>query len=138
MEQELPAVVTEDPERGPVGDSERCFRRIGGERCVLCQRLDIVVGDGGGAGFALEQGVDDLLAIEDAAGDAELFVLLREKRDQGGAIALTVGMKKTLFEIVKMILKFRVGHALRSNCDMKGGLDVGLRHGRILSNCEAI
>ncbi len=81
-----------------------------------CQRLDIVVADGGGAGFALEQGVDDLLAIEDAAGDTELFELLGEERDQGGAIAFAVGMEQALFERVEVILKLRVGHALRSNC----------------------
>ena len=92
VEQELPAVVAEDPEGGTVGDDERRFRRIGGKRCVLCQRLDVVVADGGWAGFALEQSVDHLLAIEDAAGDAELFELLGEERDQGGAIAFTFGM----------------------------------------------
>ena len=74
------------------------FARIGGERYVLCQGLDVVVADGRGAGFALEQGVDDLLAVEDAAGDAELLELLGEERDQGGAVAFAVGMKEPLFE----------------------------------------
>ena len=46
MEEELPAVVAEDPERGAVGDDERCCCAIGGERYVLCERLDIVVADG--------------------------------------------------------------------------------------------
>jgi hypothetical protein len=111
VEEELPAVVSEDPERGTVGDHERCRGAIGGEGYVLCQRLDVVVADSPWAGFALEQSVDDLLAVEDAAGDAELFELLREKRDEGGAVELAVGMKETLFEGVEMILKFRVGHA---------------------------
>ena len=114
MEEELPSVVAEDPEGGTVGDDERCFRRIGGERCVLCQRLDVIVADGGGAGFALEQGVDDLLAIEDAAGDAELLELVGEERDEDGAVALAVGVEKTLFERVEVVLKLRVGHALGS------------------------
>ena len=69
-----------------------------------------------GARFALEQGVDDLLAVEDAAGDAELLVLFGEERDQGSAVALAVGVEETLFERVEMILKFRVGHAVHSNC----------------------
>src|SRR5260370_18985205 len=138
VEEELPAVVAEDPEGGTVGDLERGRGAIGGERCVRSQRLDVVIADGGGAGFALEQGVDNLLAIEDAAGDAELFVLLGEERDQGGAIALAVGMEETLFEIVEMILKLRFAHAWRSNCYMLVGLDVGLRHGKILSDCDGI
>jgi hypothetical protein len=111
MEEELPSVVTEDPERGTVGDNERCCGAISGERYVLCQWRDVVVADGGGARFALEQSVDNLLAIEDAAGDTELLELFGEERDQGGAVALAVGMKETLFERVEMILKFWVGHA---------------------------
>ena len=104
MKEELPAVVAEDPKRGAVGVYERCFCRISGERCVLRERLDIVVADGGGAGFTFEQGVDDLLAIEDTAGDAELFVVLGEEWDQGGAVAFAVGMEKALFEGVEVIL----------------------------------
>ena len=116
-------------------DLERGRGAIGGERCVRSQRLDVVVADGGGAGFALEQGVDDLLAIEDAAGDAELFVLLGEERDQGGTIALAVGMKETLFEIVEMILKFIVARKRSLDAHMKrvlklAELDVALKSSR--------
>jgi hypothetical protein len=104
MEEELPAVVAEDPEGRTVGDYERRFCRIGSERCVLCQRLDIVVADSGGTGLTSEQGVDDLLAIEDAARDAELFVIIGEEWDQGGAVAFAVGMEEALFEGVEMVL----------------------------------
>jgi hypothetical protein len=121
MEEELPAVATEDPERGAVRDYERCCCTIGGERYVLCQRFDIVVANSRRAGFAFEQSVDDLLAVEDAAGDAELLELVGEERDQGGAVALAVGVEETLFESVKMILELWVGHAVRSNCYTNGG-----------------
>jgi hypothetical protein len=99
-----------------VGDNERCCSAIGGEGYVLCQWRDVVVADGGGARFALEQSVDNLLAIEDAAGDTELLELFGEERDQDGAVALAVWVEETLFERVKMILKLRFGHAMRSNC----------------------
>ena len=112
MKEELPAVVAEDPEGGTVGDHMRCHGAVSGKRHILCQRFDVVVADSAWAGFALEQGVDDLLAIEDSAGDAELLELFGEKGDQGGAIALAVGMKETFFERVEMILKFRGSHAI--------------------------
>jgi hypothetical protein len=128
VEEELPAVVAEDPEGRTVGDNMRCRGAIGGERYVLCQRLDVVVANGGVARFTLEQSVDDLLAIEDSAGDAELLELIGEEGYQGGAIALAVGVKETFFERVEMILKFRVGHAWRSNCYTNGGA-MGFRCG---------
>jgi hypothetical protein len=116
VEEELPFVVAEDPKRGAVGDYERCFGRIGGESYVLRQRLDVVVADCCCTRFALEQGVDDLVAVEDAAGDAELLELFGEQRDQDCAVALAVGVEETFFEGIKMILKFWFGLAVRSNC----------------------
>jgi hypothetical protein len=113
MEEELPAVVAEDPKRGAVRDYGRCLHRIGDEGDVLCERLDVVVANGCRTRLALEQGVDDLLAVEDAAGDAELFELFGEDRNQDGAVALAVGVEETLFERVEMILKFWFGHAVR-------------------------
>jgi hypothetical protein len=136
VEEELPAVATEDPQRGAVRDYERCRGTIRGEGYVLCERFDIVVVNGRRTRFAFEQGVDDLLAVEDAAGDAELLELFGEEGNQGRAVALTVGVEKTLFESVKMVLKLRVCHAVRSNCYTNGGAK-GFRrnhHGRILSS----
>jgi hypothetical protein len=92
-----------------------CGGAVGCERGVLGQLLDNVVVNGCGAGFAREQDVDGLLTVEDAAGAAELSEIFGYEGDQSGTVALAVGVEETLFERVKMILKFRVCHAMRSN-----------------------
>jgi hypothetical protein len=106
-----------------VRDDERCGDPVGSERYVFCQRLDIVVADGRRTGFAFEQGIDNLLAVEDAARDTELLELVGEERDKGGSIALAIGVEETLFERVEIVLKLRVGHAVRSNCYTNGGAE---------------
>jgi hypothetical protein len=95
-------------------DEEGGGGAIGRECYVLCQLTDVIVGDGCRTRFAFEKGVDDLLAVEDSAGDAELLELVGEQRDEGGAVALAVRVQETLFERIKVVLKLRVGHAMRS------------------------
>ena len=67
MEEELPAVVAEDPQRGAMRNGERGRGTVGGERSVLCQALDVVVAYRCRARLALEKDIDGLLAVEDAA-----------------------------------------------------------------------
>src|SRR5260370_9815333 len=83
VEEELPAVVAEDPEGGTVGDLERGCGAIGGERCVRSQRLDVVIADGGVAGVGLWQGGDGLLATEDSARGGGPLWLPGEETCQG-------------------------------------------------------
>jgi hypothetical protein len=97
-----------------VGDGDGGGRAIGGEDDVLCGLRNVEVMDGRVAGAAGEQNVDGLLAVEDAARGAELSVLIGEERDEGGAVSFTVGMEKTLFERVEMVLKFGLFHGTRA------------------------
>ena len=76
VEEELPAVVAEDPEGGAVGDVESGGGVVGGDGDVRSQGVDVEVADGGGAGGAVEEGVDGLLAVHDAARAAELLKVL--------------------------------------------------------------
>lgn len=73
VEEELPAVVAEDPDGRVVGGGGVGGDVVGGEGCVFGQRGDVEVAHGGGAGVAGEEGVGQLLQVEDAAGGAELF-----------------------------------------------------------------
>jgi hypothetical protein len=115
MKEELPAIVAEDPKGGAVGDRECRRDAIGGEGYVFGERVDVVVTDGCWARLALEKGVDDLLAVEDATGDTELFEIFSEEWDQSGAVGFAVRVEETLFERVEMILKLGVGHAMHSH-----------------------
>ena len=72
MKEELPAIVAEDPKRRAVRDGKRGGGSIGGQRDVFRQLLDVKVMDGRCAGFATKHNVEGLLAVEDAAGGAEL------------------------------------------------------------------
>jgi hypothetical protein len=114
MEDELPAIVAENPKRGSVGDRDVGGGAVGCESDVFRQMFDEEVMNGRGARLALEQDIDDLLAAEDAAGAAELPELFGEERDEGGPIVLTVGVEETLFERIEMVLELRVCHAMRS------------------------
>jgi hypothetical protein len=110
VEVELPAIVAEGPERGAVGDCDGSGDAVGGEDNILCELRDVKVMDGRWARGAGEQDVDGLLAIEDAAGGTELLVLFREQWDQSSSVGLAVGVEETLFERVKVILKFGCFH----------------------------
>src|ERR1700679_1385052 len=111
VEEELPAIVAEDPERRAMGDSQRGRGPIGCQGNILCKALDIKVMNGSCTRFTVEQNIDGLLAIEHAARHAKLFVFIGEERDQRFAVSLAVGMEQTLLKRVKMILKFRALHA---------------------------
>ena len=79
-------------------DRDRGGGAIGGLDDILCKLCDVKVMDNRRAGCACEQNIDGLLAIEDAAGRAELSVFVGEERNKGLAVGLSVGMEKTLFE----------------------------------------
>ena len=115
VEVELPAIVAEGPERGAVRDGYRGGNAIGGENYIFRELRDVKVMDGRRACRTRKQNVDRLLAIEDAAGGAELLVLFGEERDQGSPVGLAVGVEETLFESVKVILKFGCFHESDSN-----------------------
>ena len=100
MEIELPAIVAEGPERGAVRDGNRGGNAVRGEDYIFRELRDIKVMDSRWARGAGEQDVDGLLAIEDAAGGAELLVLVREEWDQSSSVGLAVGVEETLFERV--------------------------------------
>ena len=53
-----------------------------------------------------------LLTVEDAAGAAELLEVIGEQRDEGGSIALTVGVEQTFFESVEMVLELGGVHKM--------------------------
>jgi hypothetical protein len=116
MEEELPTVIAKDPKRGPVGDRDVGGGAVGGESNVFRKMFDEEVMNRRGPRLALEQDIDDLLAIEDAAGAAELPELFGKERDEGGAVMLAVGVEEPLFERVEMVLELRVCHAMRSYC----------------------
>jgi len=114
VEVELPAIVAEGPERGAVRDGYRGGNAIGGENYIFRELRDVKVMDGRRACRTRKQNVDRLLAIEDAAGGAELLVLFREQRDQSFSVGLAVGVEETLFERVKVVLEFGRFHESNS------------------------
>jgi hypothetical protein len=104
-----------------VRHTDNCRDAIGGEGDVVCKRDYAEVVDGCRTRFAGQQHVDDLIAIEDTSGGAELSELFGEQRDEGCAVGFAIGVEETLFERAEMILKFRVFHAMHSNCYTNGG-----------------
>jgi hypothetical protein len=111
MEVELPAVVAEDPERRAVGDGNCGRGPVGGKGDGLGELVDVKVVDGGGTRLTLEENVDGLLPVEDAAGGAELLIVFGEERGEVGSIGFAVRVEKAFFERVEMVLEFGVLHA---------------------------
>jgi hypothetical protein len=124
VEVELPAIVAEGPERGAVRDCHGSGDAIGGENNILGELRDVEMMNRRRACGTREQDVDGLLAVEDAAGGAELLVFFGEERDQSSSVGLAVGVEETLFERIKVILKFGRFHESDSeyytNGDAKG------------------
>ena len=88
---------------------------IGRQREMVSKLLDIKVMDGSGARFTLEERVNGLLTVRDAAGGAEFFELFGKKRNERAAVRFAVGMEESLLKGVKVVLKFGVLHTV-SNC----------------------
>jgi hypothetical protein len=104
VEEELPVFVPEYPERGAVGGLEQGGGSIGGERHIVCELFHVEVMNGSRTRGVVEQDVDGLLTVVDAAGGAEFFVLFGKEGDQGIAVGLAVWVEEALFESVEMIL----------------------------------
>lgn len=110
MEEELPAVIAEDPQRRAVGGGQGGGGVVSGEGYVRCELDDVEEADGVSSRRAGEQRLDDLIAIEDAAGAAEFLEVLGEERDESGAGLLPPGVEKTLFQGVEMVLQLLSVH----------------------------
>lgn len=102
VEEELPAVVAEDPDGGVVGDGGCGGDVVGREGRVVRQRGDVEVAHGGGAGVAGVEGLGELLDVEDFAGGAELLEFRGQKGIEGVAVGLAIRVEEPLFEAVKM------------------------------------
>ena len=110
MEEHLPFIVAENPDRGVQRSGVRCRDMVRRQRGVLTESRHIEVAHRGYAGRRRQQYVRELVHIEDPPGRTELFELRSKEIGDFAAICLLFGVQQPFFQSMEVFLKLSLGH----------------------------
>jgi hypothetical protein len=103
---------------------------VGGKGYGVAERGDVEVAHGGGAGGAGEEGVGELLEVEDAARGAELSEIRGEKRWEGGAVGLAIRVEEAFFQGMEVLLQIDLRHDGLTDVHFRGRVSREIFSGR--------